>query len=168
MRMNWYVIQSKPRQEDRAEANLRARRVETLQPKLLRPSRSPRGAAARIEPMFPGYFFARFDPDAMLSSMRYTRGVAKIVGTPEGPTPLSDGAIETIRDRMDPSGLVTLRSTMQPGDCVRVIGGPFKGLVGVFDGSLTAAQRVSLLLSMLNTQVRVALDLHLVERVNGC
>lgn len=164
--MNWYVIQSKPKQEVRAEENLRAWNVETLLPRLLRPTRSTDMSRSRIEPLFPGYLFARFDADEMFCKMRYTRGVSKILGTSEGPTPLADSVINLIKERMDASGVVSVASALRPGDRVRIIGGPFRDFLAVFEFSATAAQRVTVLLSTLNAQVRVALDGHLVERVS--
>lgn len=162
--MDWYVVQSKPKQETRAEENLRAWNVETLLPKVLRSPRSGESTRPRTEPMFPGYLFARFDVGEMSGKVRHTRGVSKILGTLEGPTPLGEHVIDEIRDRMDPSGVVRLTSLLRPGDRVRVVGGPFRNFLGVFEHSASAAQRVTLLLATLNTQVRVALDAHLVER----
>jgi transcriptional antiterminator RfaH len=164
--MNWYVIQSKPKQEIRAEENLRAWNVETLLPRLLRPARSTTAMRVRIEPLFPGYLFARFDVGEMFCKMRYTRGVSKILGTSEGPTPLADSVIDMIKERMDAAGVVTATPTLRPGDRVRIIGGPFKDFLAVFEYSATAAQRVTVLLATLNAQVRVALDGHLIERVS--
>lgn len=166
MATHWYAIQSKPKQEERVEKNLRAWKIDTLLPKLVLLGRSGNGSCARIGAMFPGYLFARFDACDMLAKIRYTRGVSKILGTGDGPTPVGVSVIEAISARMDPSGLVRLTSSLRPGDPVRVIGGPFKDFLGVFEQSATAAQRVTLLLSTLNAQVRLAIDAHLVERVN--
>lgn len=163
--MNWYVIQSKPKQEERADENLRAWHVETLLPKLLRPVRSAR-AQRTIEPLFPGYLFARFDADGMASKVRYTRGVARVLGTESGPSAVDDRIIDEIKRRMDPGGLVRPTSTLRAGDRVRIVSGPLKDFVGVFEYSATAAQRVTLLLATLHSPVRVALDAHLVERVS--
>lgn len=160
------MIQSKPRQEERAEENLRAWQVETLFPRLWRPTRSTHGHHRSIEPLFPTYLFARFDANEMSARVRYTRGVSRILGTSIGPTPVDDHIIGEIECRMDSAGFVRPVSTLRPGDRVRILGGPLRDFVGVFEHSTTAAQRVTLLLATLHSQMRVVLDAHLVERTD--
>src|SRR5207248_124898 len=85
----WYVLQTKPRQEVRAELNLHRWRIETLAPKLLQPNPSGSGGASyRAVPLFPGYLFARFDATAVLGKIRLTRGIQRVVGFGECATPL--------------------------------------------------------------------------------
>lgn len=155
--MNWYVLQSKPKQEYRADENLKAWSLETLLPQV----RGSAGAArshSRVMPMFPGYLFARFDADEVLAKVRFTRGVSKIVGTPEGPSPVDDCIIAVLRERMDQSGIVQTTAALCVGDKVRIVGGPLADFMGVFERSATASHRITVLLSLLSAQVRVTVD----------
>jgi transcriptional antiterminator RfaH len=162
--MKWYVVQSKPKQEYRAYENLQAWKVETLLPQVRPPARRPR-PTARVLPLFPGYLFARFDSDDTAAKVRFTRGVSKILGTPEGPSVVDDSIISLLRERMDNTGVVETTSQLRPGDKVRIVGGPMADFMGVFERSATATHRVTVLLSMLSSQVRVTIDPWLVERL---
>src|SRR3989442_843532 len=119
-RLTWYVVQAKARQEYRAEANLRAWGMETFLPKLLRRVVVDMKVVGRVEPLFPGYVFARFDVTTMLSKVRFTRGLTRVVGTEEGPSPLGDDVIAAIRARIDRTGYVRLMPTLKSGDRVRI------------------------------------------------
>jgi len=162
--MNWYVVGAKPKQEDRAEQNLQAWRIETLLPRV-RCRRGRSVANAHTEPLFPGYLFARFDAGTMLGKLRYTRGVASILGTSSGPTSLDECVIQMIRTRMSADGVVQMPTSLNPGDRVRITAGPFKDFVGVFEYSSTAADRVSLLLETVAAQIRVTVEPHVVRHL---
>ncbi|WP_049325058.1 transcription termination/antitermination NusG family protein, partial [Stutzerimonas stutzeri] len=57
----WYLIQTKPRQEARAEEHLLRQHFECYRPlKASAATRSGQGAKAG-EPLFPGYLFIRLD-----------------------------------------------------------------------------------------------------------
>src|SRR5256885_1737905 len=77
----WYVVHTKPRQEERANNNLRAWGVETLNPKLrTRRYNEFTGAPSTItQPLFPRYIFARFNADKQLAKIWFTRGVHEVV-----------------------------------------------------------------------------------------
>jgi transcriptional antiterminator RfaH len=165
----WYAIQTRRGQETRVEENLLAWQVEAFLPRM-RPAFRRRGAAGTTPPtdaLFPCYLFARFDAAAMTHKIRYTRGVAKVLGTPAGPTPVDDGVIGLIRERVDSSGYVVPPPRLRPGDQVRILAGPLKDLLAVFEAPLQASQRVRLLLAAVNGQVRLAIDDALVEKVAG-
>lgn len=162
----WYVVQAKARQEYRAEDNLRAWGIETFLPKLVRRVLVDIKTVTHVEPLFPGYLFARFDATAMLGKVRFTRGVTRVVGTEEGPSRVPDDVIAAIRIRIDPTGHVRLMPALRSGDHVRITGGPLRGLIGVFAESATSEQRVSLLLSAVNGQVRVTIYASVAERLS--
>lgn len=161
----WYVLQTKPLQEDRAESNLIAWGVETLLPRIW----AARSRARRIQPvpqpLFPSYLFASFDAASMLGKIRYTRGVTRILGTEHGPSAVDPGVIALIRGRIADDGYVSLVSALQPGDRVRIAAGPLKDFVGVFESMAKPSQRVRLLLAAVTGQMRVVVDGTVVEKV---
>jgi transcriptional antiterminator RfaH len=160
---HWYAIQSKPRQEGRAEANLAAGGIETFLPRV-RPLIGER-KAPEPEPLFPGYLFARFEPALAARKVLYARGVVKVLGCQSGFTPIDTIIVTEIQHRMDREGYVRLNRTFTPGERVRIVGGPLKGLAGVFEASTSPRERVTLLLSTISSQVRVLLDSRLVGRL---
>ena len=151
----WYVLQTKPRQEMRAELNLRCRGIETLAPKILQPRRSQRGETLfQASPMFPNYVFARFELESMFAKIRLTRGVRKVVGLGECATPVQESVIHFVQSRLGDDGIVRLPGP-QPGDPVEIIEGPLRSFVGLFERSLPARDRVVILLSTIGCQARV-------------
>lgn len=144
----WYVVQTKPKQESRADANLRRWGVETFGP-LVREARVRRGSSRaqyRASPLFPGYIFARFDAADLLSKIQLTRGVYRVVGFGEYATPIGDEIIALIRSRVGEDGFVR-HPELQPGDPVQVTCGPLRSLEGIFERHTHGEDRVLILLA---------------------
>ncbi len=149
---SWYCLHSKPKQEERAGANLFDQGLDFLLP-LVREHRSGRG---RVEPLFRGYLFVGINPGyGRLARVRSTRGVHSIVSFCGAPVLVPLAAIEELRSRMDASGIVTVpgapakRCDLRPGQQVRITLGLFSGLTGVFQRQLQAEDRVQVLLRTL-------------------
>jgi transcriptional antiterminator RfaH len=153
----WYVLQSKPKQEVRADANLRRWGLDTVMPLIRGPrlSFTTEPPTFRISPLFPGYLFARF-PLTLLAKVRLTRGVYNVVSFGEYATPIDDAIIELIRSRVGDDGFVRLAEP-QPGDDVRITHGPMRSMMGVFEKDLQGGDRVLILLKALGGQARVQL-----------
>ncbi len=165
----WWAVQSKPRQELRAQASLQAGGILTLLPLVRRATRARAGgvgtAGVRVEPLFPRYLFARCDSLTTARHIRFARGVARIVGTDDGPLPVDEAIIQSIEQRVAADGFVHLAPALRPGDRVRVVAGPLEGFVGVFDASVGGPDRVRLLLAALHGDCRILVDETLVEPV---
>lgn len=157
-RCRWYVVQTKPRQDVRAEANLRRWNVQTLAPRVRELRRSARGEASyHIAPLFPGYLFARFDAEALAGKIRLTRGIQRVIGLGEHATAVDDDVVRLIQDRIAEDGFVRTRE-MQPGDAVEIMEGPLRSFVGVFEHRTRARDRVVILLTAIGGQPRVEID----------
>lgn len=88
-------MQTDALQEDRAAENLNAWGVETFAPKYKeRRSNAFTGRPVYTRSLFPRYMFARFDAARMLRKVWFTRGVAKVVGFGDGPSPVDDEILE--------------------------------------------------------------------------
>lgn len=151
----WYLVRTKPKQDARAEANLRRWGLETLAPKIVeaRSARGDRAAVDRVMPLFPGYVFARFSAAALLVKVRLTRGVQSVIGFGECATPVDEWVIALIRGRIREDGFVHMNDP-EPGDEIRITGGPLRSLVGVFERD-SARDRVVILLATVGAQARV-------------
>jgi transcriptional antiterminator RfaH len=161
--LRWYVLQTKPHQEGRAEANLATLGLEVLLPQTRVPRLSPR-RDVRVEALFPSYLFVRFDVATAAGRVRNTRGVARILGSKEGPTSVDDAIVEEIRSRIGDDGFVKL-APFGPGDTVRITAGVLRDFVGVFEPSTHPTRRIRILLSTLNSQIRVTVDNRYVARM---
>jgi transcriptional antiterminator RfaH len=164
---NWYAIHTHPRQESRADGNLRAWRVETLAP-MLKADRCSNGALLKVvKPLFPRYIFARFKASEMLHKVTYTRGVNSVVSFGGSPTPVDDQIIDTIRSRITEDGYVRLGEKLEAGDAVVIKAGPFKDFKGIFEREVRHTHRVMLLLDAINYQSRIEIPRELVKKINA-
>ena len=161
----WYVVQTKPANEDRVKGNLLNQEIEPFLPLLGTNQYSNGKVIERIKPLFPNYLFARMDLGLHYYKVKYTRGVSKILGNGEGPIPISDKVILTIRDRMGEDNLVKLEDEFKDGDVVEVTSGPFKDLRGVFQKKMSGKGRVKILLSLIGVDVPVQISRWQIKKV---
>jgi len=152
----WYLVQSKPRQADRAEINLCNQGYQVFHPRL-RIERIRRGQRIRTqESLFPNYLFIRLQPwiDDW-SPLRATRGVAKMVRFGPLPLPVDDALIEEIRHRTD---MHEQTPALRPSDQVEIIKGPFRGLDAIFQ-AYEGERRALLLINLLHCPTTLNLPL---------
>ena len=166
----WYVVHTNPKQEDRADSNLRCWGVETLHPKLkTRRVNEFTGALTYLtKPMFPRYIFAKFNARKQLAKISFTRGVHHVVSFGGQPTWVEDEIIEIIRGRIDENGFVTFGDDeLKQGDKVVIKAGPLRDFEGVFERELNDSERISVLLTTISYQGRVVVSRDLLERASG-
>jgi transcription antitermination factor NusG len=83
-------------------------------------------------PLFPGYLFGRFQQKLPFRAL-CAPGLAHVVGFGDGPTPIPDVEIESVR-RIVNSGLNVCGCPMlKEGRRVRMRSGPLKGIEGRLD-----------------------------------
>lgn len=156
--VRWYVVSTKPRQELRAESNLLAWNVETFYPRLRSVGRARRGveSAGAPRPLFPGYIFARFDADAMLNKIRFTRGVNGVVCFGDRAAPVEDAVIEIIRRRQDEDGRVLIGERPRAAPDAFAAEGPLKIFAAMFERPHGERERVEILLATVGAGGRPA------------
>jgi transcriptional antiterminator RfaH len=122
----WYVIHTKPGNEHRAEINLSNQGIETFLPLFESQQYCCGRMLKKIKPLFPNYLFARLDIELHYYKVKWTRGVSRILGNGNGPFPLSERVIQTIREKMGKDNFVKLEEEWKEGDIVQITSGPFK------------------------------------------
>ena len=162
---HWYVVQSKPREEHRAEHFLRQKGFITYLP--LMEISSLRGLRNIIEqkPLFPRYLFCRFNPEENLPHVRWTRGVAKILPESTCPVSVDDEVVSAIRNLEKQDGIIRKRP-LKENDSIRISRGPMKDILGVFERWTSDKGRVLVLLQFVNYQASVELHHSCVERLS--
>jgi transcriptional antiterminator RfaH len=156
----WYCICTKRYKEHWVARQLResGNEVEVYLP-LLRQRRTIRRQLKWvIEPLFPGYLFARFSTENRFRAVRYTPGVAGLVSTCGGwPLEVDEAIIATLQQRAV-NGYVEIQPALfSPGEELEVIVGPFQNLRVLFQQEMKAGERVAVLLDLLSSWVRVEL-----------
>lgn len=164
----WYALQTHALQEERAAENLNAWGVETFAPKYKeRRSNQYTGRPVYFtRSLFPRYMFARFDAGRMLRKVWFTRGVAKVVGFGNGPSPVEDEIIELIKSRVGEDGFVQFNEELKRGDKVVISAGPLVTLEGIFERDLEDGDRVLLLLTAISYQGHVTIERELLKKIS--
>lgn len=163
----WYVVYTKPREEERAESNLRAWGVQTFMPRIKEPCCSPGTVKARttVKHLFPRYIFAKFNCDTTLHKVNATRGVCYVVAFGQKPCPVDGVVIETIQSEIGAEGFVRFDEEISRGGKVIMRDGPFKSLQGTVDRETGNRDQVMVLLSSVSYQGRLLINKALVKKV---
>ncbi|MBC8998610.1 MULTISPECIES: transcription/translation regulatory transformer protein RfaH [unclassified Pseudomonas] len=161
-RPNWYLLQCKPRQDERAHLNLLQQNYVVYHPQLVS-ERVIRGKRQRVlESLFPGYLFIQLSRNDNWAPLRSTRGVSRIVEFNHGPATVAEHVIEHLRGRCLESES-DADEALKPGEHLQIISGPLSPLEGVFVAA-HGTDRVMILLQFLNREQSVCLPLSVLER----
>ncbi|MGE8186330.1 transcription/translation regulatory transformer protein RfaH [Pseudomonas sp. NPDC086278] len=162
-RSNWYLLQCKPRQDERAHLNLIQQNYQIFHPQLSS-DRVIRGRRQRVlESLFPGYLFIQLSRQDNWAPIRSTRGVSRIVEFNHGPATVAEHVIEHLRARCCEASEPTVDEALKPGEHLQIIRGPLSPLEGVFIAP-QGAERVMILLQFLNREQPVCVPLNALER----
>jgi transcriptional antiterminator RfaH len=149
----WYLIQCRPREDERALENLERQEYQCYAPSYI-VERWRQGRRLRLsEPLFPGYLFIHLDRvNDNWRPIRSTRGVNRIVSFNGEPPAVPDEIIEGIRTRLNAAPLTP---RFRPGERVRVTKGPFAEIEAIFVAT-KGEERVILLLDILQQEQRLS------------
>ena len=163
---NWFAVNTKPHREETAAFNIKRLGVEVLLPKISS-VKSLMGTTRTVNtPMFPSYLFAQFSPGQYLHSIRYARGVRRVVSAGEVPIPVDSSIISSIQDRIDSRGFVELSpQKFEVGAEVYIKEGFLQGLTGVFERELSGQKRVVILLQSIEHQARAFVEKRFLSNV---
>lgn len=157
----WYAVQTKPRQEQVALANLSRQHYRGFLPLISVPKRRRGRWQESIEPLFPGYLFASLDlcrEDT--APIRSTRGVVGLVRFGAGPRPVPAQIIERLQAAdAAGDGVIRREQAFSEGDPVEIVSGPLAGLRGIFLAK-SGAERVHVLLDLLGRGNRATVSRH--------
>ena len=126
-RRTWYVLHVKPRTEKKVDDFLSCLRVLHYLPLVRKVSKVQRRRVVRHLPVFPGYVFARLFPEERFRVLE----TKQIVRTIEVDNPRR--MIHQLRQVEHASRLSTdmrVVETFEPGERVKVVSGPLRGLEG--------------------------------------
>jgi transcriptional antiterminator RfaH len=160
---DWFVVRSKPRREEYAQRQLIRRGVETFLPRIAERARSR--VEPVVNPLFPGYLFARVDLETQYTAVIWTPGVHSMVAFGGAPAPLEPQVIEFLQKRCGGQGLIVATPHFEAGQEVRVVDGPLAGLHGIVQERVSGRARVRVLMELLRRRTQVTLPLDLLERV---
>ena len=167
--MHWYLVFTKPRQEQVALEHLERPGYRCYLPQW-QVEKKKRGRrtvewATVTEPLFPRYLFIELDtgPSGLSwGPIRSTTGVTSLVRFGLQPAKAPAGLIETLR-AMEAEHAQSAARPLEPGDLVSLREGPFAGLQAVYQCQDSNA-RITLLLELMSRPVRVQVETGIVFR----
>ena len=152
----WYLLRTKPRQEARAEDNLRRQAYHCYCPRMAVQKIRHGRRVVDEEAMFPGYLFIFLSGRDNWSPIRSTYGVLKMVAFNGQPLAVPTSIIDELQQRE--AGKTPAREALTRGDKLSIVRGPFVNLQAVFE-RFDGEERVVVLLDILQQQQRLKLPL---------
>lgn len=163
MRTNrfWYLIYTKPRQENLAQENLQRQGYETYLPRVYQVRRRSGRYVKTIEAFFPRYLFIKLDTESdNWAPIRSTLGVSKMVRFDGIPAVVPDALIDALRKNEDDDGIQSLKqNNLVRGDKVTIIDGPLAGYQGIYQQQ-NSAERIAVLVDLVGKNTLVNISVH--------
>jgi transcriptional antiterminator RfaH len=155
---HWYVLTSKPREEQRAYDNLTTQGFEVFLPKIAKVIKKKVVKTIALQPLFPNYLFIQLDKQvANFNAIRSTRGVGSIVRFGLSHAVIDNDIIEDIKKSI--AGYKQGKSLAEllaycNGDTVELTQGSLKGLKAIYQVK-DGLERSVLMVKMLGQQSQV-------------
>lgn len=162
----WFVIQTKVREDKLARTMLEQAGVEVYQPQMEKLVTHARQRQLRRSALFPGYLFVRIEPDEqMLHRVRWCRGVSRMLPDNNQLVALDEAFVVALRELENQgAGVIRKPVDFQPGDRIQIKSGPMKDVYGIFEAWGSDVDRVRILVEMVNNQARVMMHPSLIEK----
>lgn len=155
---HWYCLRSQIKREHLAAKVLRSRwELEVCLPRISHRKKTARGPVRFVEPLFPGYLFARFDAAEHLRAVRSTEGVSGLVHFNGKVIPVAGEVITGLQSLAQGEEVIEIEETYEPGDEVEVAEGTFAGIRALVKAYYPAKERVRVLLEFLGRETEVDL-----------
>jgi len=126
----WYAIRTRSRHEKIVRDQLQARGIEPFLPLADRWRQWKDRRKQVAFPLFPGYCFAKCSLRDRVAVVK-VRGVVQILGNHDGPIPVPEGEIESVRRLVTSTLAVDPHPYLREGDRVEVVRGPLVGVQGL-------------------------------------
>ena len=155
---SWFAVFTRPHYEKMAAASLRSKGYDEFLPLSPSRARSARPSDRSLVPLFPRYFFCRFNVSKRLPILT-APGVIGLVSSGRTPLPVTPREIEGIQ-RIIQSGLMpSPHVRFRDGQRVVLTEGPLKGVQG-FLISHKSVHRLVVVVTILGRGVSVEIDVN--------
>ena len=148
----WFLIYTKPRQEERAKENLENQGFETFLP-MIAFEKIKQPKLYSLKPMFPRYLFTQFNAEKNnWVHVKSTRGVSHVIRFGNKLTEVPNSVIDYLKSKVDDNDVLNLQTTrnkFQKGDELVIKQGVLQGKDATFL-SMSGKERVRVLLSLMS------------------
>jgi transcriptional antiterminator RfaH len=166
----WFVLTTKPREEQRAYDNLTSQGYEVFYPKITKIVKEKGLKAVALQPLFPNYLFIQLDKQvANFNAIRSTRGVSSFVRFGLSQATIDNSIIDDIKQSIatEKQGK-TLDELLDycQGDTVELTEGSLKGLKAIYQAK-DGLERSILMVKMLGQESQVIVKNQEFEKVDN-
>ena len=159
----WFVVKSQTKREHIAASILaNAEGVEAFCPRIRYRKATRRGKVWWVEPLFPSYFFAKFNYESHSRLVASSHGISQIVSFGGRVPHISEVILEEVRRQTrvySVDDIIEVEQVVCRGDEVEFSTGPFKGVKGVVQAPKSAKERVEIMVEFLGQEQVVEVDL---------
>lgn len=163
---NWYVIYTKPQQEERAFLNLKKQGYECYLP-WLKVNKLKKGELIEInEVMFSRYLFVRLCQDQWAKSwhpIRSTLGVSALLMFGNQPQKVNNAVIDSIRVMELQK---TVKKLFNEGDQVIIYEGALKGMEGIYQIE-NGKDRAMILIELLGNSLSLKIPIYQLKKAKN-
>ncbi len=117
-------------------------------------------------PLFPNYIFVNSeDAEAELFKVKWCHGVRRLLIDNNNPVPISAGFVDMLKSiETQGEGVIKKPVDYEKGELVRVMSGPMKDVIGIFESWDSDEGRVRILVEIVNQQAKVVLHASMLEK----
>ncbi len=164
---SWYLIHTKPNQEQTAKENLERQGYETYLPLTSLLKRHRGKSVRKIGPLFPRYIFIYLSDEIdNWGPIRSTLGVAALVRFGMEPAKVPDILVQNLKSQeVEPDIHPMKILEFEEGDKVRIAEGPFEGYEAIFSAK-DSNDRVLILLKIAENYAKLKIEAQSIERLD--
>jgi transcriptional antiterminator RfaH len=158
---SWYLVYTKPRQENLAQKNLQRQGYATYLPCIYQTRRRNGSYVKTIEAFFPRYLFIHLDTETdNWAPIRSTIGVSKMVRFDGIPAVVPDKLIQALQSNDDDDGIQSLmQKNLMRGDKITIIDGPLAGYQGIYQQQ-NSVERIAVLVDLVGKNTLLNISVH--------
>ena len=163
---SWYCVHTRSRHENVVYHRLTEKGLNSFLPKMEVWSKRKDRRRKIQKALFPGYLFVheRLDHLRRLEILK-TSGVVRILGNEQGPAPVPEGQIESVKKILDGGVIINPIPYLKEGQLVRVVDGPLQGCEGFLIKVKEEKERLVISVDILKRSVSVEIEATSVEPV---
>lgn len=154
--MHWYLVHTKPKQEQRALENLERQGYSCYLPTIFAEKIRRKLIVTEAEPLFPRYLFIKLGFGNTAKSwapIRSTTGVSRLVSFGSEPTKVADNLIDFLKTQ-EISTKDKPKRLFKHGEAVRLTDAPFCGIEGIYQMA-SGEYRAMVLIELLNKPLAI-------------
>ena len=163
--LRWYVLRAQTKREHIAAATVKHHfrgEIEVFCPRIKYKKPTRRGVIWWVEPLFPGYFFAKFDIPFHLRNLLHLNGVSGAVQFGRKLPEVPEFFVNELKNEFsnEEENILPIERKLGAGDEVELIDGAFRGLGGVVLEVIPSNDRVKVLLELMGETRPVEIDVY--------